>query len=148
MGLAKKSALTFALVAVFALIFIPIGWLLLSAFESSVVLYQAKRIAGGRPYCIVVSDKDHPMQYKEVTQEEQLSYSNMTTRLSWGGSSGPFVESYYALLILQNPEDVRNWSKISLNFKDDVDLMQSSLYRRKIGKLCSPAVNFIDRLRR
>lgn len=134
--------LKISLAVVLVLLCIPPIWILLSVFESEILLYQAERIAGSRPYCIVVSDKDRPLQYKTATQKADLSYTELTTHLSWGGSSGPFADTYYALLVLQHPEDIRNWSKRSLNFKDDVNPMQSSLYQRDLSKLCTPVVNF------
>jgi hypothetical protein len=139
-----RLALAIALV----LICVPLLWLLLSAFfEPDIVLYQAKRIAGDRPYCIVVSDKSRVMEYREVSNRAELTYNALTTRLDRGGSDGPFAETYYSLLVLKNPDEIRNWSKRLLNFKNDVDPIQESLFRKDLRKLCTPVVNFAGTVR-
>jgi len=125
---------------------IPLLWLICSAFEPQVIVWQAKRIASGRPYCIVVSDPDHPFKYREVRRMSELKYSRLTTRLDWGGSIGPVAETYYALLILQKPDDVWNWSKRYLNFRDDVQLSQFSLYKQDFTKFCIPTTGFAERI--
>ena len=130
------------LAALATILAIPIAWGLLTAFEPTVVLYQAQRIAGERPYCIVVADIDHPFRYKQVRSRSDLTYSAFAVRMSWGGSSGPFAGTYYSLLILKNPNEVRNWSKLYLNFKSDVKPLQTSLYRRDPETFCTPVVGF------
>jgi hypothetical protein len=124
------------------IVIVPLAWFCLTAFEPEVILYQAQRIAGERPYCIVVADTNHPFRYKEIKNRNDLTYSALAVHMDWGGSSGPFAETYYSLLILKDPNEVRNWSKRYLNFESDVIPTQTSLYRMDLGKLCTPAVNF------
>jgi hypothetical protein len=76
-----------------------------------------------------------------------LTYSALTTRVAWGGSGGPRAEIYYALLILKNPNEIRNWSKLHLNFESDVEPMQTSLVHKDISKLCTPVVDFAKSIR-
>jgi|SRR5580704_1039116 ABC-type glycerol-3-phosphate transport system permease component len=136
------------LAGVLILICIPLIWLCLTAFEPEVILFQAKRIAGDRPYCIVVDDKDRNLQkYKVAVNRSDLTHSALTARVDWGGSGGPKVENYYALLILKNPNEIRNWSKLHLNFENDVVPTQSSLFREDINRLCTPIVDFAKSIR-
>jgi hypothetical protein len=133
---------------VLAVILIPVIWLCLIMFEPEVILFQAMRIASDRPYCIVVADHDHNLaEYKVAVRRGDLTFSALTTHLDWGGSGGPFADTYYSLLILENPHEVRNWSKFYLNFESDVEPMQSSLVHTDIGKLCTPVVNFAKSIR-
>jgi hypothetical protein len=77
----------------------------------------------GRPYCIVVYDQDHPLtSHKVAAKRSDLTYSGLVTHLSWGGSgaSNGMADNYYAILILKNPDEMRNWSKLYLNFENDV----------------------------
>jgi hypothetical protein len=87
-----RCALQIILATVLSLAFIPVVWALFSAFEADIALYQASRIAGAKPYCIVVADKDHPSRYLEVTHKRQPSYPSLTVPLLGGGSKGPFAD--------------------------------------------------------
>ena len=49
---------------------------------------------------------------------------------------------YYALLIMRNPDDVWNWSKTVMDFKDDVQLNQWSLYKRDYTSFCNERPDF------
>lgn len=133
-------------VGILAIILTPICvaliWLCLTVFEPSVILYQAERIAGDRPYCIVVAAPERPLQYRKISNRSDLTYSALTVRVDTGGSIGPIAETYYALLIMGNPVEVRNWSKRYLNFERDVEPMQSSLADRNPYDLCKPAADF------
>ena len=142
-----KLVAKLGLVGVLTIACIPVLWILLTAFfEPQLVLFQAKRIAGDRPYCIAVPDKEPPFEYKEVKSHVELSYSNLTTHLWWGGSSGPFAQSYYAILVLRQPDDVWNWSKRFLDFRDDVNLLQFSMYKRNFTTFCHAVVGFGSRV--
>ena len=133
----KLGCLAICLIAL-----IPCIWAVFSAFEPEIMLYQAERIAGDRPYCIVVSDKNREMTYKEVTSKSELTFNNLTTTLNWGGSGDPMGKVYYALLIMRNPDDVWNWSKTVMDFKDDVQLHQWSLYKRDYTSFCNARSDF------
>ena len=109
------------LAGVLILICIPLIWLCLTAFEPEVILFQVNR--------------------------SDLTHSALTARVDWGGSGGPKVENYYALLILKNPNEIRNWSKLHLNFENDVVPTQSSLFREDINRLCTPIVDFAKSIR-
>jgi hypothetical protein len=87
------------------------------------------------------------MEYREVSNRAELTYNALTTRLDWGGSVGPFAETYYSLLVLKNPDEIRDWSKRFLKFKNDVDPNQESLFRKNTRKLCTPVVNFTGTVR-
>jgi hypothetical protein len=127
---------------------ISLLWGCLTAFEPEVILFQAGRIADDRPYCILVDDKDRNLQeYKVAVNRSSLSFSALTTRLDWEGSGGPFAENYYALLILKNPNEIRNWSKLRLNFESDVEPTQWSVFRKDMSKLCTPVVDFAKTIR-
>jgi hypothetical protein len=134
--------LRLVLAIILVLICVPVLWFCLTAFEPEVLLYQAGRIAGNRPYCIVVSDKDRSMQYKEVAKRSDLTFGALTVHLFRGGSSGPFADTYYSLLILGNPDELRNWSKLYLNFQSDVVPTQTSLVRKEPRSLCTPVIDF------
>ena len=125
-----------------AIVVVPVMWICLTIFEPEVILFQAMRIAGDRPYCIVVADKDQHFTYKVTVRRSDLTFSALTTQLLWGGSGGPFAETYYSLLILKNPDEIRNWSKLYLNFESDVEPAQSSLAHKDISKFCTPVVDF------
>ena len=105
-----KLIMKLSMTATLTVACIPALWMLLSCFESQIVLFQAARVAGNRLYCIVVPENGPPFNYREVKSQSELSYFNLTTYLDQGGTSGPFAETYYALLILQKPDDVWNWS--------------------------------------
>jgi hypothetical protein len=126
---------------------IPLLWLSLSAFEPSIVLFQARRIAGDRPYCIVVPDKYGLWKYNTVLNSSDLTFTALTTSVDWGGSGGPKDETYYSLLILKNPDEIKNWSKSYLNWESDVNPMQMSLFRKDLKRLCTPVVNFAGTVR-
>jgi hypothetical protein len=122
---------------------IPLIWLCLTLFEPEVILFQASRIAGDRPYCIVVSDKDRNLpEYKVAANRGDLTFSALTARFFRLGGAGDRAETYYSLLILRNPNEVRNWSKLRLNFENDVVPIQMSLIGKDINKLCIPIVDF------
>jgi hypothetical protein len=129
---------------------IPLLWLCLSWFTPEVILYQANRIANGRPYCIVVPDEYNQFsKYHEAVNRGDLEYSALTTHLLWGGSgaSDGMAENYYSLLILQNPDEIRNWSKFYLNFERDVNPLQMSLVHVDFRRLCTPIVGFAKAVR-
>jgi hypothetical protein len=131
------------------LICIPLLWGCLTAFEPEVILFQAGRIAGDRPYCIVISDKDrNSSEYKVPASRSDLTYSALTARFFRLGGAGDRAETYFALLILADPNEMRNWSKLYLNFESDVEPTQMSLFRRDISKLCTPVVHFAKSIRR
>ena len=132
------------MVAALPLLCVPLVWILLTCFETDIVLYQASRIADGRPYCIVVSDKNKEFSYKEATRRTDLSYTGLTTHLIYGGSGGPYADTFYALLVLQKPDEIRNWSKLLLDFEDDAQ--QVGFDRRKSSKLCDPAAKFVEHI--
>jgi hypothetical protein len=136
------SIFRLALVAILTTISIALLWLCLTVFEPDVILFQAERIAGDRPYCVVVSDKDRAFQYNVAVNRSDLTYSALTTRLDWGGSAGSLAETYYSLLILKNPDEIRNWSKLYLNFESDAVPTQTSLVRNDLRKLCTPVADF------
>jgi ABC-type glycerol-3-phosphate transport system permease component len=134
--------LRLVLAIILVLICVPVLWFCLTAFEPEVILYQARRTAANRPYCIAVSDKDRPMQYKEVMKRSDLTFGALTAHVYWGGSYGPFADTYYSLLILKNPDEIRNWSKLYLNFRSDVVPTQTSLFRKDPRSLCTPVIDF------
>ena len=141
-----RLALRLSLAGLLSMACIPLFWLLLSAFEPYVLLYQARRIAEDRPYCIAVTDKG--LQYKQVTKRGQLSYSRLVATVFYGGSGRytVYAGTYYALLVLGEPNELKNWSKYSLDF-DDADPMAGGLYRQDPWKFCPPVAGFSDRLR-
>jgi hypothetical protein len=130
------------------LICIPLLWGCLTAFEPEVILFQAGRIAGDRPYCIAVSDRDRNLpSYKVAENRSDLTYSALITHVDYSGSGAPKASGYYALLILKNPDEMRNWSKLHLNFESDVNPLEGSIFRRDISKLCTPVVDFAKSIR-
>jgi hypothetical protein len=136
------------LAVVLILICIPLIWLCLTLLEPEVILFQARRIAGDRPYCIVVDDKDRNSQeYKVAVKRSDLTFSALTARFFRLGGAGGRAENYYALLILRNPNEIRNWSKLYLNFENDVAPLQMSLVGKDIEKLCTPIVDFSKSIR-
>ena len=140
----RVSRLIFRIVLaiILILISIPLLWGSLTAFEPEIILYQAKRIAGDRPYCIVVSDTDRPFHYKSMRTRSDLTFGALAVRTDWGGSSGPYQETYYSLLILRDPDEIRNWSKLYLNFESDANPTQSSLFHVDFRRLCTPVIDF------
>jgi hypothetical protein len=136
------------LAVVLTLISIPLIWLCLTLFEPEVILFQARRIAGDRPYCIVVNDKDrNEQEYEVAVNRSDLTFIALTARFFRLGGAGDRAWNYYALLILRNPDEVRNWSKLYLNFENDVRPMQVSLVGKDINKLCTPIVGFAKSIR-
>jgi hypothetical protein len=127
-----------------AIISIPLLWICLTAFEPEIVLFQAKRIAGDRPYCIVVFDtRPNLPTYKAAVNRSELTFSALVAHVYWlGGSGAGRPDTYYALLILKNPDEMRNWSKLYLNFENDVEPTQSSVYRRDFNKICTPVGDY------
>jgi ABC-type glycerol-3-phosphate transport system permease component len=115
---------------------VPLIWLLLSAFEPEVLIFQAWRIAGNRPYCIAVPDMnyDSEMRYKRVTNRKELTWHSLTTRVDFWGSGAPMSEFYYAILVLNDPNETRNWSKFQLNFESDIDPHQSGVMHENFDK--------------
>jgi hypothetical protein len=136
------------LAAVLVLICIPLCWLCLTVFEPEVILFQARRIAGDRPYCIVVTDNDRNLPaYKVAENRNDLTYSALAVSFFRLGGAGDRAFTYYALLILKNPSEIRNWSKLRLNFENDVEPLQGSLVGKDINKLCAPVVDFAKSIR-
>lgn len=134
-----------ALAIVLVLICTPLLWLCLTAFEPEVVLYQAERIADNRPYCIAVTNGG--VEYNAVRNRSELTFHALKVRLQSGGSGyySLFADTYYALLILKNPDDrfeIKNWSKLYLNFQSDVGPTQSSIYHKDPARFCKPVVDF------
>jgi ABC-type glycerol-3-phosphate transport system permease component len=143
-----KWIFRFILAVVLILVCIPLIWLCLTLFEPEVILFQARRIAGDRPYCIVVNDKDRNSQeYKVAVSRSDLTFSALTARFSRFGGAGDRAENYYSLLILRNSNEIRNWSKLYLNFESDVVPLQMSLVGKDINKLCTPIVDFAKSIR-
>jgi hypothetical protein len=83
------------------------------------VAYQAAKIAGGRPYCILVSNHDERSNdlYETVSRQSQLSFPHLTAKLeNSGGSRGLNYVTNYALLVLDQPREYLNWSFRAMNF--------------------------------
>jgi hypothetical protein len=135
-------------VTILAFICIVLAWLCLTVLEPEVILYQARRIAGDRPYCIVVTDNDRNLPaYKVAESRNDLTYSALAVSYLRLGGAGDRAETYYALLILQNPSEITNWSKLRLSFENDVEPLQMSLVGKDINKLCMPIVDFAGSIR-
>jgi len=143
----RKFIFRLVIATILILLCVPLLWLSLAAFEPSIVLFQAKRIAGNRPYCIVVPVKGGLWKYKTVLNRSELTYTALTTTVDWGGSGGPKDETYFSLLVLGNPPYVMNWSKRYLNWERDVNWMQVSLYHVDPTRLCTPIVDFAGTVR-
>ena len=107
-----------------------------------VVRYRAERIAGDRPYCILVP-KLGGSEYEPATRNGQLSFMNMRAIYTLTtGSRGGFYETHHALLVVDNPperdklRDYMYWSYRAENFLPNA-MSQSTRFDS-----CIPKANF------
>jgi hypothetical protein len=81
------------------------------------VEHRAKRIAGERPYCILVPSYDS-QEYETATRTSQLSFAKMRAA-SVGVHWGLMFVTSHSLLVLDNPREYLNWSYRSEDFVHD-----------------------------
>ena len=138
-----------ALAATAALSLLP-GILFFTA-NQYVVAYQARRAAGGRPYCILVPTLDQ-RRYVTPTRLKQLSPFNMRAIYQTStGSRGGWWATDHALLVLDDPREILNWSYRSEAFRPEALLNVVRYGAQGDGRLtflpCVPVANFTATLR-
>ncbi len=102
------------------------------------VEFRAEKIAGERPYCILVPNKKYG-GYDTATQTWQLSVSHMLANYTLtDGSRGRYFITNHAVLVIDSPQEYLNWSYHAGKFVHDplVNVLQS----------CIPKPHFIATL--
>jgi hypothetical protein len=120
-----------------------------------VVAYRAQKIAGERPYCILVPSYDD-RQYETATRRSQLSFTSMRAGYSLRGGVIRGGSGYYttdhALLVLDDPREYLNWSYRSEDFVREalINTTGGIIKGRKVTLMlfnpCEPKPHFIDDL--
>jgi hypothetical protein len=122
------------------------------------VAYKATKIAGDRPYCIMVTNKSDRSNdlYDTVSRRSQLAFYNLTARLehNWGSGRAFVYTTNYALLVLDRPREYRNWSFSALDFVNDAlinvthghDVHGKTISIMKF-ELCAPKPDFVASLK-
>lgn len=115
-----------------------------------IVAWRAERIAGERPYCIQVAGPD-AAHYTRATSFNELSFFNMQARLFYGGSGPPRAGNNHAILVLENPSALLNWSYWAEDFRPEVlnheifDVPDQKIWRPEIN--CAPVRHFARTLK-
>jgi hypothetical protein len=120
------------------------------------VAYRAAKIAGDRPYCILVSNHDKYSNdlYEMVSRRSQLSFPRLTAKLeNSGGSRGLYYTTNYALLVLDQPREYLNWSFRALDFRHDalIKIVHGIHDNKEVSfmqlKSCTPKPSFVETLK-
>ena len=112
---------------------------------ASFVLYQAERVADGRPFCVQYATQKGVSDYTPVRSLWQLTFVAMHAR--YLGLGGPASEQFSlpGVLVVDQTEraDLWRWSWSSLNWKV---LSNGQRLGLRLEAVCNPHVNFGENL--
>ncbi len=112
---------------------------------ASFVLYQAERVANGRPFCVQYATQKGVSRYTPVRSLWQLTFVAMHVRYLGLGGRMSDQFSLPGVLVVDQAEraDLWRWSWSGLNWKVLSNGQRQGL---RVEAVCNPHVNFGDEL--